>query len=129
MIGLSSATKILRTIRPRCCRVCVRRAGSAAKVDTAFGVAALLSILTLLFLSDSAGRALRLKFIPKELAFAGFACFEGQGFAFRRNDGFGFAEAWEERLVTHPQCVSQNPVAELIVVLILVGRRSGTVAC
>jgi hypothetical protein len=62
-----------------------------------------LSILTLLFLRDPEGRALRLKFIPEEFAFIGFACFEGQGFAFRRNDGLGLTEVWEERLVIHPQ--------------------------
>ena len=41
----------------------------------------LLSILTLVFLGDPTGRALRLNFIPEEFAFAGFACFQRQRLA------------------------------------------------
>jgi hypothetical protein len=63
----------------------------------------LLSILTLVFLGDPTGRALRLNFIPEEFAFAGFACFQRQRLALWGDDAFDFSKVGEKRLVLHRQ--------------------------
>ena len=57
--------------------------------------------LRFFLLSKPARRALRLKLIPEEIAFTGFACFQRQSFVFRRYDAFDFAKVWKEGLVLH----------------------------
>jgi hypothetical protein len=54
-----------------------------------------------LFLCDPAGRALRLKFIPEEFAFASFARLQRQRLAFRRYDAFDFSKIREKWFVVH----------------------------